>query len=155
MSLNKIADDFNTSYMLKDKELGKTSIATMQGLIFDETQELLLEVVELSKGKESAKTNAVKEAIDCIYIAAQQLRLMGVDIDSALKEVHRSNMSKALPLDGSVSIDKELEIARERYPNAGVKHGQRKAVLICGDTNKVIKPTTYSPAVITKEILGV
>lgn len=145
-------DEFNITYMLKDKELSFGNAKTMQHLIFDENIELLLELDEV-KG-ELRKGNVVKEAIDCIYIAAQQLRLMGVDVDSALAEVHRSNMSKALPLDGSVKISDELEIARKRYPKAGVKEGQRKAVLICGDTNKVIKPTTYSAANITKEMVG-
>lgn len=148
--LNKIMDDFNTSYLLKDKALNRENAKVMQGLVFDETQELLL---ELSKGFD---TNAVvKETIDTIYIAAQQLRLMGVDVDAALAEVHRSNMSKALPLDGSVKLSDELEIARRRYPQAGIKEGQRKAVLMCGETNKVIKPTTYSKAVITPQMLGI
>ncbi len=150
--LNNIMDDFNASYMIKDKRLCTANIKTMEGLITDEVHELAGEVHV--PGFCNAP-NAVKEAIDIIYIAAQQLRLMGVDVDAALAEVHRSNMSKALPLDGSVKLSDELEIARRRYPQAGIKEGQRKAVLMCGETNKVIKPTTYSKAVITPQMIGI
>lgn len=156
--LNNMMDDFNTSYMIKDVPLNLENIERMYGLIQDEEQELFEEVVRGVANPEGSginKSNAVKEAIDCIYITAQQLRLMGVDVDAALAEVHRSNMSKALPLDGSVKLSDELEIARKRYPQAGIKEGQRKAVLLCGETNKVIKPTTYSQAVITPQMIGI
>lgn len=150
-------DEFHTAYMLKDKKMGNNEVITMHNLISDEVKELKQEVVKLvaTVNFEDNRPDIVKEAIDTIYIAAQQLRLMGVDVDAALAEVHRSNMSKTLPLDGSVKLSDELEIARKRYPKAGIKEGQRKAVLICGDTNKVIKPTTYSQAVITPKMIGI
>lgn len=143
-------DDFMQAYLLKGQEFELKNIRSMCSLIDDEVDELYREF----ETSDINKANVVKETLDIVYVATQRLRRMGVDVDAALDEVHRSNMSKALPLDGSVSIEEELEIARKRYPNAGVKYGQRVAVLICGDTSKVIKPTTYSPAVITSQIIG-
>lgn len=143
-------DDFMQAYLLKGQEFELRNLRDMCSLIDDEMDELLIEVETVKLNK----ANVVKETIDIIYVATQRLRRMGVDVDAALNEVHRSNMSKALPLDGSVSVEEELGIARKRYPNAGVKYGQRVAVLICGNTSKVIKPTTYSPAVITSQIIG-
>jgi len=151
MPFNKTMDEFNTTYMIKDKKFNSGNLNTMGDLIGDELVEFDGEFENLPIVKE----NFVKEAIDILYITSQQLRLMGVDVDAAFAEVHRSNMSKALPLDGSINVQKELEKVRERYPNAGVKEGQRYAVLICGDTQKVIKPEgCYSPAIITKEMVG-
>ncbi len=150
--LNNMMDDFNTSYMIKDKKCNKVNLQIAVALTSQELDEASDELVEAIKPL--SEEDAVKELIDTIYITAQQLRLMGVDVDAALAEVHRSNMSKALPLDGSVKLSDELEIARRRYPSAGIKEGQRKAVLMCGETNKVIKPTTYSAAVITPQMIG-
>lgn len=149
-------DEFMQAYLIKNLPFNLENADAMADLIDDERFELQDELVldEENGIPDINKANVVKETLDIIYVAAQRLRRMGVDVDAGLKEVHRSNMSKALLLDGSVDVDKELEIARERYPNAGIKYGQRIAVLICGDTNKVIKPTCYSPANITKEIIG-
>lgn len=150
MQFNAPMDEFMMAYLIKSVPLNLDNAKTMLGLIDDEAAELSDEVTILRTDYPAI----VKEAIDTIYIAAQQLRRMGVDVDACFKEVHRSNMSKAIPLDGSVSLSDELEIARKRYPKAGVVEGQRVAVLVCGDTGKVIKPTIYSKAVITDEMIG-
>lgn len=147
-------DDFMTAYMLKNVPFDFASLHSLFKLAEDEMIELKDELKIFAGGNTiDNRPNIVKESIDVIYVLSQRLRRMGVDVDAALAEVHRSNMSKALPLDGSVKLSDELEVARKRYPQAGIKEGQRKAVLICGETNKVIKPTTYSPAVITQQII--
>lgn len=95
--------------------------------------------------------NFVKEAIDLIYITGQQLRERGVDLDAALNEVHRSNLSKKVK---HAQLDDELNIARKRYRLASYKICYGDYVLKDLSTGKVIKPTTYSKAVITDKIIG-
>lgn len=185
INLNKMFDEFNATYRIK--EPGNTS-----KLIKDELVEMLAEIPTYPEH--------AKECADVIYIACQQLRAMGVDVNEAivdapplhyanfeiiaklitdstaldgnkniislvdsvishmkilgyqwqpiLKEVHRSNMSKTIPYS---QAEHELKIARERYPNAYIVEGQRDCILKCADTNKVIKPTCYSAAVIKEE----
>lgn len=148
-------NEFMTAYMLKNVPFDFASLHSLLKLAEDEMVELKEEVKIFAGGSTiDNRPDIVKESIDVIYVLAQRLVRMGVDVDTALTEVHRSNMSKALPLDGSVKLSDELEIARKRYPQAGIKEGQKVAVLMCGETNKVIKPTTYSKAVITPQIIG-
>lgn len=155
MPFNKTMDEFHTTYLMKDVVFNERNAHNMYKLALAEMTELHDELTILSADSTADnRDNIVKESLDVVYVITQRLRQMGVDVDAAFAEVHRSNMSKALPLDGSVNIDKEIEIARERYPHIGVKYGQRKAILLCGETGKVVKPTTYSSANITKEMVG-
>jgi len=78
------------------------------------------------------------------------MEILGYKWQPILEEVHRSNMSKTIPYS---QAEHELKIARERYPNAYIVEGQRDCILKCADTNKVIKPTCYSAAVIKEEWL--
>lgn len=78
------------------------------------------------------------------------MRFLGYNWQEILKEVHRSNMSKTIPRDKS---EHELIVARGRYPSAYIVEGQQDCILKCSETNKVIKPTCYSPAVIKGEWL--
>lgn len=154
--LNNMMDEFMTTYLMKGVVFSGRNVHNMYNLALDEMAELQAEVGSFVEDAAAANQDAiVKESLDVVYVLTQRLRRMGVDVDAALAEVHRSNMSKALPLDGSVKLSNELEIARRRYPYAGIKEGQRKAVLMCGETNKVIKPTTYSEAVITPQMIGI
>lgn len=151
--LNKTMDEFNELYGLERKPVDH-DLSSMAGLIEDEIVELGNEVyfaysVEPKPSPDPLKV--IKEAIDIIYITAQQLRERGVDVDAALAEVHRSNMSKSLPIDSGV-CEREYEIAEKRYPDVKVSHCNSGWLLKCGKTGKVIKPTTYSPAVITKDM---
>ena len=151
MSLNKLADEFNAQYGLKQKPLD-SDLTSMVGLIGDEWNELDMEI--LAYTDQINLNNVVKEAIDTIYITMQQLRERGVDVDAALAEVHRSNMSKSLDIYDNTAAFKELDIARKRYPAAQlIPHGD-KYILKCAESGKVIKPSCYSPAVITKQMIG-
>lgn len=67
---------------------------------------------------------------------------------SAFLEVHRSNLSKRVPRS---QAEKELLIARGRYPSAYIVELQEYCLLKCADTNKVIKPECYSQAVMKEE----
>lgn len=192
INLNKMFDEFNSTYRIK--HAGDTA-----KLINDELKEMLAEIPTYPEH--------AKECADVIYIACQQLRAKGIDLDffvkhyydhrrdeatistlesaimydmkgvnpkspaisgafvvnaihyaeslgynwqEILKEVHRSNMSKTIPRD---QAEHELIIARGRYPSAYIVEGQQDCILKCGETNKVIKPTCYSPAVIKVEWL--
>lgn len=94
----------------------------------------------------------VKEGIDVIYAMSQQLRERGVDLDAALAEVHRSNMSKAISIYEPELAHSELIEARKRYPKAELIPNGEYFVLKCAETGKVIKSTTYSPANITPRL---
>lgn len=66
------------------------------------------------------------------------------DIEEMYNEVHKSNMSKLVPLN---QADKEVSLARERYPDALIRPVTDTHVVIsCHKTGKVIKPTCYTPA---------
>lgn len=97
------------------------------------------------------KANVVKEMADIIYVTAQRMRRMGMDVDAVMNEVHRSNMSKMV---GSDFIDQELELARERYPDA-ISQLVEDGVHVIRDPNtgKIVKPLCYSAAVITPEMI--
>lgn len=145
MSLNKMMDEFSSCYRIKQAEPTAKEILDAAGLIQDEVNELKDEVDVVIN-----LPNVAKEFADVIYVAAQRMRRMGFDVDAIMAEVHRSNMSKTVPLG---EIESELINARQRYPDAYIQEGQRYAVLRCAATNKVIKPTTYSTANITDEML--
>lgn len=153
--LNKMFDEFNNQYGLEKKEL-ESDLTGMFQIIGSEYDEFRDEASEnlLHAGQLMILNphNFVKEGIDLVYATLQQLRERGVDVDAALSEVHRSNMSKKVhPL----KTRSELDIAKKRYPNAHwVNTGGFGNVLKCKDTGKVIKPTTYSPAVITPDMWG-
>lgn len=164
MSLNKIFTEFNSMYGLNHFPIDKANLEPMCKLIQDEVTELHEEVYiveESNEGYDACETRVhpdlirvVKEAIDNIYITGQQLTERNIDVDACLAEVHRSNMSKRVHID---DIDRELEIAQERYPNimtAVCSDNPEYVVMKCADTGKVIKPSTYSAAVITLEMIG-
>jgi len=142
MSLNKMFDEFNELYGLTKKPVNH-DLNSMYKLISDEVEELSFDI-DFDKGSDCI----IKEAIDTIYITCQQLRERGVNVEAALAEVHRSNMSKQVLWSSS----SELETAKRRYPNAELVENGEILVMKCADTGKVIKPTTYSPAVITPEM---
>jgi phosphoribosyl-ATP pyrophosphohydrolase len=145
-------DEFNELYGLDKKPLNH-NLKAMRDLISEELIEVEGSLNTVNAGMDT-KPELVKELIDLVYITCQQMRERGVDIDAALSEVHRSNMSKALPELSIADLTKEIEIAKKRYPNARVFDVGEKEVLKCTETNKVIKPTTYSPAVITPDMYG-
>ena len=148
--LNKMLDQFNGLYGLEVKDINHKPYL-MHGLIADEVEELD-EAIAFSHKNDCV----VKEAIDIIYITCQQLRERGVDVDTALEEVHRSNMSKMVNYS---YLEDEVITAKSRYPNAdwhyaGSNDSEDFYVIKCADTGKVIKPTTYSPAIITDAMIN-
>lgn len=146
--INKMFKEFNELYGLETKEIDH-NLPAMHDLIEDERKELGDEIFDVQDGHYVSCEDVVKEAIDIIYITCQQLTERGVDVEAALNEVHRSNMSK---LPHEPEVDNELEIAKIRYPSAYITSAGGWSVIKCRDTNKVIKPTTYSPAVITPDM---
>lgn len=161
MSLNKMFDEFNELYGLETKELTHASAMKTAQLIADELQEFIEEFYEgvevlisctgtPKKIDNPDKANAGKELGDIRYITGQRATEYGYKIFDIDQEVHRSNMSKAI----SGDIELHLEIARERYPHAHCFIAGNKHVMKCTKTGKVIKPATYSPAVITPDMWG-
>lgn len=152
--LNKLFDEFNDMYGLERKPID-SNIESMHRLIQDEVNELGWETQRSCNGiLNIVPGELIKEAIDTIYITCQQLRERGVNLDAALREVHRSNMSKALDIYDPEIAHSELQEAKKRYPNAElVPHGSYY-VIKCMDSGKIVKPTTYSPAVITEDMFN-
>ena len=154
--LNKMFDEFHSTYGIEKKPLTH-KLDSMLSLIKDEVFELEEEIYDDDFNfvlENPNKGNIVKEALDTVYIAIQQLRERGVDVDKGLAELHRSNMSKKIDIYDGESAIKELEIARERYPEAQLIPHSDKYVLKDAATGKVIKPTCYSEANMTKGIIG-
>lgn len=154
MSLNQMMDDFMGVYQVEHTAFDGKNSRDMLSLIADEMVELEQELYNGSYNPlgDSVinKGDVVKETIDVLYVAAQRLRRMGVDVDAALAEVHSSNMSKSVPIDKLVE---ETELARERYPHVvGVQTSDTTGVLRDTDTGKVVKPTTYTAAVIEEGV---
>lgn len=142
-------DEFNSTYGLKTKPLD-SDLDGMLEIIGSEYDELSEEYCQPAKGVYAIPNpdNFVKEGLDLIYATAQQLRERGVNVDLGLAEVHRSNMSKTLSIYDPDSAYYELKEAKKRYPDAElIPHGN-VYVIKCKASGKVIKPSTYSKAVI-------
>ena len=159
---------FNQLYMLKNKELTHEQAVITGKLILDEVHEFLNEffdnvtidvdadgycLVLVDREIENPNlNNAFKELEDIRYITGQQMTELGGDVAAIGNEVHQSNVSKQVD---ALYVAKELEVALERYPDAvDVTLDSETFVINCQKTGKVIKPTTYSPAVITDEMIG-
>lgn len=142
INLNEMFKEFNDTYGYEPMEFNSANLKTATKLISDEVVEILIE----SDAEELDKAAGAKELTDNLYITMQQMSAMGLDIPACLTEVHRSNLSKTVPL---VEVDKYLEEVKERYPAAYAVPMGDVAVLRCGDTGKVIKPSCYSEALIT------
>lgn len=99
---------------------------------------------------DSAALNNNQNIIALVAATISYMKILGYKWQPILEEVHRSNMSKTIKRD---QVEHELIIARGRYPSAFIVEGQHDCILKCADTNKVIKPTCYSPAVINGEWL--
>jgi len=150
--LNQMMDNFMVTYRVKNTPVTADSMKGTIQLMLDEVNETVEEVID-TEGKPLETINVpalAKEMADVIYVTAQRMRRMGFDVDAILTETHRSNMTKTVAL---ADAKAELDIARERYPSASIVEGTRDAVLRCTDTGKVIKPTCYTPANITKEMI--
>jgi len=155
MNLNKTFDQFNDLYGIETKEIDHNLQGVLQ-IVGSEYDEMTEEICELPTGDMCLLNphNFVKEGLDVIYAMAQQLRERGVDLDAGLAELHRSNMSKRLRGFDSKLHEKELQEAKKRYPKAKIEVTNHGFVMKCEETDKVIKPTTYSTAKITDEMIG-
>ena len=154
IQLNKIFDAFNTQYGIETKTLEHNldGMIDIVGGEFDEWRDEIADSLFNDTDKFILNhENFVKEGLDVVYAMIQQLRERGVDVDAGLAEVHRSNMSKVVDFH---DLDDELHKARERYPDAIiVPLSNGRYVLKSPSQGKVVKPTCYSPAVITPEII--
>ena len=155
MSLNKMMNEFNELYSVEPIEFTMGNINQTLGLIDDELAEAFGEakIKWIDRPIEEVNLhNLAKELTDILYITSQRMLTHGMDVDALLAEVHRSNMSKQVPIDQSVT---ELTLAKERYPEAiySLVSGDQ-GVLTDKATGKVIKPSCYSAAVITDEMVG-
>lgn len=73
---------------------------------------IMEEVAELALGFENKDTVEIFDAIcDIIYVTAQQACLHGYPVDSGLREVHRSNMSK-LQEDGTPLLREDGKVLK-------------------------------------------
>jgi hypothetical protein len=153
---------FNTLYGLEKKELTHENALITAQLIADELQEFLQEFYPLAIIDVIPTAwhinypvdigNAFKELEDIRYLTGQQSSEYGCDVTSVGDEVHRSNLSKRISIFEPELALSELEHAKKRYPDAElVPHGDW-FVIKCKETGKVVKPSIYSPAIITKEM---
>lgn len=151
---------FNRQYNVGTAEPTHDNVRNAAQLILDEVIELYEELfegvhvnLELGMAKKQIDVAAVaKEMTDIRYITGERATMFRFDVPALDREVHRSNMSKRVSRHNVVD---ELRTALERYPHATDETFDCESFVIrCGLTGKVIKPTTYSPANITSEMLN-
>lgn len=157
--LNKMTDEFMCVYGVERTEITSKELCSADDLMTEEMVEFEEEFMPfdidtfgntLLSDEVINKANVAKEMADIVYVTIQRMRRMGMDVDAILNEVHRSNLSKRVML---ADKDMELNIARARYPNADITYSVDGMCVIRDRlTGKVIKPTHYSPAVITEEM---
>ncbi|ARM71087.1 hypothetical protein pVco5_099 [Vibrio phage pVco-5] len=147
IDLNAMFAEFNDTYGYEPITFNSPNLKKAVKLISDEVVEILLE----SEAEELDQLAAAKELTDNLYITMQQMSAMGLDIGMCLREVHRSNLSKTVPL---AEAPKYVEEVKDRYPNVAITNKGDRAVLRCVDTGKVIKPSCYSPAEITTAMIS-
>ncbi len=147
MNLNKAFQDFEGMYGLKTVKPTMDNLTIARHLIEDEVTELDEEI-----HVEPDLKRVAKEMTDIIYITGERMTNLGFDVDALFQEVHRSNMSKRVHVDRAAF---ELSIARQRYPRTRLIQLEQTDYLVMKDdaTGKVVKPTSYSPAQITLEML--
>ncbi len=149
--LTKMFEEFNEMYGLSTKELDH-NLDGMREVIGSEYDEWDNEIV-LSNKKYVIVDRAdfVKEGLDIVYATLQQLTERGVDVGAGLAELHRSNMSKTVSAD---QVMDEVTIAEERYPDVeAIALADGRYVLKSPSIGKVVKPTTYSAANISPDII--
>lgn len=158
-----IYEEFNKQYGVKHQEMTHEQAVKTADLIADELEEFLAEfypnaTLSIDLGVEKVPNpnlhNAAKELTDIRYITGQQMEQSGFNVDNCDTETHRSNMSKSIPLTCEKQAFEELSIARKRYQNAELVRKHDCYIIQDSVTHKVIKPTTYSPAFITDEMIG-
>lgn len=144
--LNKMFGEFSETYGLKSVDLDANALHKAYRLIDDEVMELNQELMCRDPHA------AVKEMADIVYITLERMFNMNIDLDAVMNEVHRSNLSKRVSAD---NIVEEMAIAAKRYPDViDLTLDGETFVMKCEKTGKVIKPTTYSTAKITDEMIG-
>lgn len=144
--LNNIFDEFNNTYGYPQLTFNRESGIQLLDLTLSEVSELQDEL-NTTVTPDFNVVDTTKESMDVVYITLQGLKARGVDLDGALKELHRSNMSKTVPEN---LLGHEIELARERYPDAEARLVEGSLfVLYSPSQEKVIKPSCYSPADLT------
>lgn len=149
-------EQFNELYEMPTQELTAEYILKSATLVSEEIEELLKEAygnvkitIEVSEPKTSIDPAKVcGEFADISYFNGQRATEGGINMPQALNAKHFSNMSKVIPPYFSErEVQKELDIARKRYPDAYlVEAAQGGHIIKCRKTNKLIKPTCYHPA---------
>lgn len=156
MQINKMFQDFNTTFGIKEADFTPTQLDATYSLIADELLELFDEIYNDVDGDTLIpvpafdKYNTAKELVDILYITMQRMTTHGLDVEACIREVHESNMSKLV---APVDIEEELEVALKRYPFAiAIELTNGMYVLRDSKTNKVIKPVGYKAADMTKVV---
>ena len=170
--MNKPYLDFNMTYGCMTQDITADYVRNRSMMTLSEVMETLDEVcdtysISLSKasGKEGVVTvneytlkdsinipNVIKELTDVIYVTGQGMLQMDINLDAAFKEVHRSNMSKAiLPTNKEFALAQVEKHRNGKYPDAVLVHKNGMLVIMCESSKKILKPDSYSPAFITEK----
>jgi len=90
--LEAMVDQFNQTFQVENYSSPSVGTVSEQALVLSVIDE------ELNELDDALRAGDLVEALDAftdiIYATAQQARKLGMPIDAALREVHRSNMSK-------------------------------------------------------------
>lgn len=139
MSLNKMFAEFNSHYNMPATPATGDWFDTSYRLIKEELGEFAKEY------REGSHADMVKELIDIIYVTAQRLSMVcdrgGVDMDAALAEVHRSNMSKLLP--SHESAVREMSYYTENGDDVSVVQTPAGSFKLLRADGKIVKPRNF------------
>lgn len=141
--LNKMFAEFNSNYEMPATPANQAWFDTTYRLIKEEVGEFAKEY------REGSHEDMVKELIDIIYVTAQRLSMVcdggGIDMDRALLEVHRSNMSKLCP--SFESATQQAAYYLEQGDDVSVVQTPQGLFKLLRADGKVVKPRDlYSTA---------
>lgn len=156
MNINSMMDEFILVFDITKTPITSRMCHSTLKLISEEVAEF---EAEFSKDtgcgdkldvSEINQEYVAKELTDILYVTAQRMRQMGMDVNGLLQAVHTSNMSKTVEVDALLD---ELAAARLRYPTVK-SYNVRGSTFVLRDqlTGKVIKPVGYISAILPEEL---
>ena len=92
MKLQQMVDQFNSVFMVGRARRATTGTVAEQALVISVIEEELNELDDALRNGDVVE--ALDAFVDIIYATAQQARKLGMPLEEALAEVHRSNLSK-------------------------------------------------------------
>lgn len=102
------------------------------------------EVNELTEAVTSCDRVGIVDALgDILYVAYGAGYRLGVNLDEAVEEIHRSNMTKFVATEAAAV--EAVKALQGKYPEATYRPSCGLWCVYDGATGKILKPPSYSP----------